>query len=218
MNRFFNPDAPVMQFLSRMADLIMLNVLWLVLCIPVVTIGAATTALYRVCLNMCAGTDGSLFRDFFRAFRSNFKPATLTWLILLVPLALCYVNLWLLLNGALGTSIWMAGICLLPLLAVLFLLAYVFAYIAAFENTVPMTLRNALLLSLANAPKTILMVALNLLPLIMFFFVTEFFLRTSIFWILIGFALVMYLDARLIWGIFKRIAPEIDPATRDTAE
>lgn len=112
----------------------------------------------------------------------------------------------------------MAGICLLPLLAVLFLLAYVFAYIAAFENTVPMTLRNALLLSLANAPKTILMVALNLLPLIMFFFVTEFFLRTSIFWILIGFALVMYLDARLIWGIFKRIAPEIDPATRDTAE
>lgn len=218
MNRIFNPDAPVMQFLSRMADLIMLNVLWVILCIPIVTVGAATTALYRVCLNMIAGTDGSLFRDFFRAFRSNFKPATLTWLILLVPLALCCVNLWLLLGGSLGTSIWMTIICVLPLLVVLFLLAYVFAYIAAFENTILMTLRNALLLSLANAPKTILMVALNLLPLILFFFATEFFFRSSIFWLLIGFALVMYLDTRLIWGIFKRIAPEIDPATRDTVE
>ncbi len=215
MNRLFNPDSPIMQFLSRVADIIILNVLWLVLCIPIVTIGAATTALYRVCLNMIAGTDSSILRDFFRAFRSNFKPATLTWLILLVPLALCAVNLWLLLSGALGASTLMTVACILPLIVLLCMFAYVFAYIATFENTIRMTLQNVLLLSLANAPKTLLMVVMNLLPLILFFFATEFFLRTSIFWILGGFALVMYLDARILWGIFKKLAPELDPAIAD---
>lgn len=215
MNRLFNPDSPIMQFLSRVADIIILNVLWLVLCIPIVTIGAATTALYRVCLNMIAGTDSSILRDFFRAFRSNFKPATLTWLILLVPLALCAVNLWLLLSGALGASTLMTVACILPLIVLLCMFAYVFAYIATFENTIRMTLQNVLLLSLANAPKTLLMVVMNLLPLILFFFATEFFLRTSIFWILGGFALVMYLDARILWGIFKKLAPELDPTIAD---
>lgn len=215
MNRLFNPDSPIMQFLSRVADIIILNILWLVLCIPIVTIGAATTALYRVCLNMIAGTDSSILRDFFRAFRSNFKPATLTWLILLVPLALCAVNLWLLLSGALGASTLMTIACILPLIVLLCMFAYVFAYIATFENTIRMTLQNVLLLSLANAPKTLLMVVMNLLPLILFFFATEFFLRTSIFWILGGFALVMYLDARILWGIFKKLAPELDPAIAD---
>lgn len=215
MNRLFNPDSPIMQFLSRVADIIILNILWLVLCIPIVTIGAATTALYRVCLNMIAGTDSSILRDFFRAFRSNFKPATLTWLILLVPLALCAVNLWLLLSGALGASTLMTVACILPLIVLLCMFAYVFAYIATFENTIRMTLQNVLLLSLANAPKTLLMVVMNLLPLILFFFATEFFLRTSIFWILGGFALVMYLDARILWGIFKKLAPELDPAIAD---
>lgn len=214
MNRLFNPDSPIMQFLSRVADIIILNVLWLVLCIPIVTIGAATTALYRVCLNMIAGTDSSILRDFFRAFRSNFKPATLTWLILLVPLALCAVNLWLLLSGALGASTLMTIACILPLIVLLCMFAYVFAYIATFENTIRMTLQNVLLLSLANVPKTLLMVVMNLLPLILFF-ATEFFLRTSIFWILGGFALVMYLDARILWGIFKKLAPELDPAIAD---
>lgn len=215
MNRLFNPDSPIMQFLSRVADIIILNVLWLVLCIPIVTIGAATTALYRVCLNMIAGTDSSILRDFFRAFRSNFKPATLTWLILLVPLALCAVNVWLLLSGALGVSTLMTIACILPLIVLLCMFAYVFAYIATFENTIRMTLQNVLLLSLANTPKTLLMVVMNLLPFILFFFATEFFLRTSIFWILGGFALVMYLDARILWGIFKKLAPELDPAIAD---
>lgn len=209
MNRLFNPDAPVMQFLSRIADLVILNLVWLALCVPVVTIGAATTALYRVLLNMAAGTDGALMKDFFRAFRSNFKPATLTWLILLVPSALCAVNLWLLLGGALGASALMVLVCVLPLALLVFVFAYVFAYIATFENTIWQTLRNVLLLSIANLPRTLLMSILNLLPVILFLLTPATFLRLSIVWILIGFSLTAYLDAQILWRIFKKISPEL---------
>ena len=191
MNRLFNPDAPVMQFLSRIADLVILNLVWLALCVPVVTIGAATTALYRVLLNMAAGTDGALMKDFFRAFRSNFKPATLTWLILLVPSAL------------------MVLVCVLPLALLVFVFAYVFAYIATFENTIWQTLRNVLLLSIANLPRTLLMSILNLLPVILLLLTPATFLRLSIVWILIGFSLTAYLDAQILWRIFKKISPEL---------
>ena len=176
MNRLFNPDAPVMQFLSRIADLVILNLVWLALCVPVVTIGAATTALYRV---------------------------------LLMPSALCAVNLWLLLGGALGASALMVLVCVLPLALLVFVFAYVFAYIATFENTIWQTLRNVLLLSIANLPRTLLMSILNLLPVILLLLTPATFLRLSIVWILIGFSLTAYLDAQILWRIVKKISPEL---------
>ena len=74
MSRLFDPDAPLMRFLSRVADLMILNILWIFLCIPVVTAGAATTALYRVCLNIAAQTDASVIRDFFGPSGGNLSP------------------------------------------------------------------------------------------------------------------------------------------------
>ena len=53
--KLFNYDSPFWSFMSRLADLIILNLLWIVFCIPVVTIGASTTAMYRVTLNMVRG-------------------------------------------------------------------------------------------------------------------------------------------------------------------
>ncbi len=207
MSRLFDPDAPLMRFLSRVADLMILNILWIILCIPVVTAGAATTALYRVCLNIAAQTDASVIREFFRTFRREFKPATLVWLVLLIPTALCAVNLWLLLSGRLPGSAVMPFICLLPLLLLIFLYAYVFAYVAMFRDGVLRTLRNALLLSIANLPRTILMAVLNLLPVILFLTVPEVFFRMLIVWLLVGFALAAYLNSRMLWKIFKKIAP-----------
>ena len=218
MSRLFDPDAPLMRFLSRVADLMILNILWIFLCIPVVTAGAATTALYRVCLNIAAQADASVIRDFFRTFRREFKPATLVWLVLLIPTALCAVNLWLLLSGVLPGSAVMPFICLLPLLLLIFVYAYVFAYVAMFRDGVLRTIRNALLLSIANLPRTVLMAVLNLLPVILFLIVPEVFFRVLIVWLLIGFALAAYLDSRMLWKVFKKVAPELDTGAADMEE
>ena len=91
--KLFNYDSPFWSFMSRLADLIILNLLWIVFCIPVVTIGASTTAMYRVTLNMVRGEGSGVVRMFWDAFRLNLKQAVLIFLILLIPVLLVDVVL-----------------------------------------------------------------------------------------------------------------------------
>ena len=65
MSSFFNMDSPVMRFLSRLCDLMILNILCLICCIPIVTIGASITALYSVTLKMVKGEDSYIAKGFF---------------------------------------------------------------------------------------------------------------------------------------------------------
>ena len=103
MGGFFSLDSKFMQAMSRVADLIILNVIYLVTCLPVVTIGAASTALYTVCFRLGTDREGSLVKGYFRAFRDEFRQATLIWLFLLLFGAASCVNFILFL----GTGGWM---------------------------------------------------------------------------------------------------------------
>ena len=76
MNKWFNLDSPIMMGLSRMADMVVLSALWFVCCLPVITIGASTTAMYYVALKMARKEDAKITAAFFQAFKSNFKQAT----------------------------------------------------------------------------------------------------------------------------------------------
>lgn len=69
MNRLFNIDNPVMQFLSKMFDLIVLNLIFILSCIPIITIGASISALYYVCLKMLRGEDPYIWQNFWKSFR-----------------------------------------------------------------------------------------------------------------------------------------------------
>ena len=84
MGRFFNLDSPVMVFLSKMADLMILNLLTLLLCIPIITAGDAITALYYMTIKIVKGEEGYIVRGYFKSFKENFKQATLIWLMVLV--------------------------------------------------------------------------------------------------------------------------------------
>ena len=86
MGRFFNMDSPLFSFLNRVADLIILNLLTLVCCIPIFTVGAAMTGLNYVCLKMVRNEEGYIVRGFFKSFKQNFKQATIIWLIILLAI------------------------------------------------------------------------------------------------------------------------------------
>lgn len=73
---FFNLDSPVMRFLTKVADLIILNILFLICCIPIVTIGAASTALYTVTMKSVRDEESYVIRSYFKAFKDNFKIGT----------------------------------------------------------------------------------------------------------------------------------------------
>ena len=77
-------NSPVMAFLNKMTDLILLNVIWLISCIPVITIGAATTAMYYVCIVSIRQGDGYVVKRFWYSFKNNFKQATIIWMIILI--------------------------------------------------------------------------------------------------------------------------------------
>lgn len=145
---FFNYDNPVWRFIGKLGDLVLLNLLWLVCCIPVFTAGAATTAVYYVTLKLVRDEDDSTIKSFFRSFIQNFKQATAIWLLILLAGSLVAFDLWFIMGGA---AAGMSGTLKTMLTAVfggmtlilLFITTYVFPLQARFYNTVKRTLFNA---------------------------------------------------------------------------
>ena len=95
LKSFFDPNGAFARGMERVWSLIVLNVLWLVCSLPVVTMGASCAALYQVLGKLIAGEDGHVARQFFRAWGENWKKATPVWLILLAVAALCGFDLYM---------------------------------------------------------------------------------------------------------------------------
>ena len=93
MNRFFNMDNKFFVFMGRVADLLLLNFLCILCCIPVVTAGASITALYYVTLKMARDEESYIARSFFRSFKQNFKQATIINIIMLLTAAVLFIDL-----------------------------------------------------------------------------------------------------------------------------
>ncbi len=217
MGRIFQLDSPLIRFLTRAADLIILNVLFLIFSLPVFTLGASLTAMYRVCLNFYEDKGSSVARMFWEAFRENFKKATLVFLILLPPTALAVYETAVALSGALGTP-WLLAVFVLPLILVVFVQSYVYPLSAQFENSIWRTIKNALLLSVGNLPRSILIGALNLLPFVLFLLLPVQFLQSSIVWIFAGFSLTAYLNTWFFRRIFKKVIQLTAAANGDSEE
>ena len=187
--KLFNLDSPVMVFLSKVANLMILNVLTIICCIPIFTAGAAITALYYVTIKMARGDDPYIIKGYFKSFKENFKQATIIWLIMLVILAIIAVDWRVTLVMMTGNS---AKIMKTVLFIVSFLLLltglYIFPVLSRFDNTVKNTFRNAFLISFMNLPKSVLIVIIHLF--------------------LLGIPAVAYFSSLLYVGIFKRFEPE----------
>lgn len=219
--KLFNPDSRIMIFLSRVADLVILNILWLVSCIPVVTIGASTTAMYHVIRHWQKDSVSSIMRDFFQSFKEDFKQATPVYLILLIPTVAVVMNAMLIFNPENSAAVpsYLLVIWFISALILLFISSFVYPVMAFFADSIFKTLRNAMVLALANLPRTILISILNLLPVILLFVNLSFFLQSSIFWLLIGGALVAYLNMSILKPVFKKLVPsEFEDTVPDTQE
>ena len=83
MNKLFSFDSPIFQFLEKVANLFIVNALFTLCSIPVITAGAALTAAFKVMQNLTMDNEQPIAKSFFKAFTSNFKQATLLWLIVL---------------------------------------------------------------------------------------------------------------------------------------
>lgn len=201
--KFFNLDSPVMRFLSRMGDLMLLNVLAVVFSLPVITAGASFTALHYVCLKLVRGEEGYLAKDFVKSFKQNFKQATIIWAFGLVIIAIFVCDYFILLNGenmpqGLGTIVIAISII------IFYVTRYVFPVLSHFENTVGKTIKNGVFMSILATPKSICMAVLEIAPLVILFYTVRLIPLVLFF----GLSLPAYLGAMMYNGTFKRFEPE----------
>lgn len=211
--RLFNPDSPIMRTLSYISDLLLLNVCFMICCVPIFTIGASMSAVYSVTLDRT--NEAGVIARFFEAFKRNFKQATLAWLIVLGLLIFLLADFYLLSIVEVPAGfIIMVALCIATFLLMGTTL-YLFPLIGHFDNTLKNMLKNSLILSVSMFPKTLLMVLIWFFPLIVFIFSMELFLRSLLPWMLVGFALTARLNSIILRKIFMKLAPEEESKNTD---
>ena len=163
----FQPDSLLIRFLTKICDLLFLNIVFVLSCATIIVSGAAVTSLYAVTLKMMRGQNYAPIKDFLRALRENFLPSFPATILLFVDVTLLAI-----LRAALCAETLLMPPTLFVMLAIIAvflsaLLSWLFPLLARFENTFSRHLSNAVRLSLVNLPVTSLLTAVNLLPLLL---------------------------------------------------
>ncbi len=201
-----NYDNKLFQGMAKFVDCVYVSLLWVICCIPVFTFGASTCALYYTVHKSIRGNRDYVGSSFFKAFRENFKQATLSWLVMLG------IGIVLVLDAVIMRQMLMAG-SKMGVLYYFFLVAVVivigwgcmlFPYIARFENTVKNTLKNAFILCIHHLPWSILLLVILAAALLLTYLIP--------FLIFILPALVFLLYNAVLERIFRKYMSEEDLA------
>lgn len=147
LGRFFNTENPVMVMLSRITDMIWVSIIFLISCIPIITIGDALTSLYYVCAKVIRHGEGYVWREYWRSFKMNFKQSTIFWVIIVFIYTLLGWNInYLGLNASTkdGITGFIAAFYLVMMLVLAFIMLNIFPIISRFDNKFSVTVKFAL--------------------------------------------------------------------------
>jgi len=218
LERMFNYENPVWQFMNRVADLLILNFLFMLFSIPVVTIGASYTALTYTMVKIIRKEETYVFREFWSSFKSNFKQATQMWLILL-PFILILsgdVFFWYVdVTESLGVFPKVLKVTTVIVVLIVFIIAiYAFPILSHFDNTVRNTLKNAFLISLINIPYTVYFIIMLLLPIV----IVMYEMRMLMAFVMFGFSFPSFMCS-IGWSkIFKKLEPPVEEPEEEPSE
>lgn len=215
--KFLNYDSKFSQTMIKLCYACFLNLLWMICSLPIITIGASTTALYYACLKIVRDEDFDAGRLFFHSFKQNFKQATVIWLIMLAAGIFLggdgYILYHLRSNstGAIAVM-WTLLLAIIIAAAVIYVivLLYVFPLLASVENTTGAMLKNAFLIGTHYLFSTILMF---LVHFAMFYIIVAVF--TPMF--LLGEGLCAMICSWLIKNILKSVTYDPNPPV-DTSQ
>lgn len=198
--KWFNLESPLMQGLSRMADILWLNVLTLIFCLPVITAGASLTAMHYMCLKMARNEESYITAGFFKAFKQNFKQATAIWIIELLALLVIVGDFYIMAASEAGVHIAIQVVIYVVTFLFLMTVTFVYPLLAKFENTVKQTIKNAFLISIMQFPKTVLKIIMSVIPIGCFILLPQSIPLVLMF----GMALPAYLFAKMYNKFFAK--------------
>ncbi len=188
-------------FMSRIGDIVFLNLCFLLTCIPVVTAGTALISLYTVTLKMAQNQEGYVIKSYFKAFKDNLKQGIIVGVVLELILAVLGYDAWMLLSSRESYSAAGFFVTAAALLIVFAVMQYLFPLMARYENSIGMSLRNAGLLAISRLPYTIVLLVLAAVPAV-FILLTPY---AYIYVIFAGGALGALLQSKLLVNIFSKI-------------
>lgn len=201
----FNSRNPFWVALGRVCMISIINVVMLVFCVPVITIGASLTAGANLLDNMALDREPErIIAEFFESFKINFKQATGAWLIMLAALAVLLGDLYfgLAYEGQLASFFRVFGV--VGIVAWTGVSAWLFPIIARYENKMRAHFSNAVSMAITQLPRTILMALLILSPVIVCLFSVKALALLIPFMFLFGFAGLGYLCALLRKKVFEK--------------
>ncbi|MBQ6622526.1 MAG: YesL family protein [Mogibacterium sp.] len=208
---FLDNDSFFGRFMTKLGIIIAANLMFIVFSLPFFTIGAGLVALYHVMFRTLRnGGVVNPFKEFWAGFKSNFKQGTIAWLIFIALIGFLTVDLQICeqAGGAIGSlrfAIYAIGA------AIVFLYLYLLPTMAAFADTLPHLLRDALYFLVKKPWKFVVIAFFDVFPLILTYTDLKDLPLYAFIWVLCGFGLQAMLGATLLLPLFAPHLEEVDP-------
>ena len=211
-SEFFSTDSPFFRFMAKVADFMILNILFVLASVPIITMGAAYTALYDVLTKMDTKREVPAASGFIKAFKSNLKTSTKLWVIILVVAAFLITDAYLV-GNVIPLSVEVQVTMFIAFLVLLFFWVMVSGYIlvlqARIENPIGRTIKMAVALTLVHLiPNSIFTGIISLVPVVVLFGFTQIFFAVFPVWFFGGISVLAYLNSKIYMKILKKYIPE----------
>lgn len=204
MGRMFDVDSPLMDVLNKITNLVVLNLCFLVSCIPVITIGAGLTALYSVNLKMIRSEESYVFKSYWKAWKENFAQSTKVWLMVLIIGGIFAADFRIIPLLPKGISTFFGIVVLAIFILFVITLLYVFPYMARFRDGIKASVKNAFIMSIAHIGYTVTIVLITGACVGISIFNLSVMLRAIFIWIVIGAGLLTFIQSFFFRKVFDR--------------
>jgi uncharacterized membrane protein YesL len=203
-----------MNFLNKVADIMILNILFILFSIPVITIGASYTAAYYVAIKMVRDEETYILKSFWKSFKENFVQSTILWLIILVMAGVLIGDYRLILYSGVEFAYWMRIAILIVTVVILLGVSYIFPMQSRYSNTVKNTFKNSFLTALSHLPTSFLIVVIYAVPVVILYYIPQAF--AVLF--LLSFGLIIYAKSFFIRKIFDKYEEKMEEANGEKEE
>lgn len=211
MKNIFSHEGVLFRFTERMGNLILLNLLYLLFCIPIVTIGPATAALHYVTLKYAADEEDRVWVPFFHSFRQNVKQGMIIGVITTaVGIFLAFDLYWIYQMVSAGQTFDKVVLVLVSLACIIYLMmtAYIYPLLARYDNSIKQMFRTAIILAVRHLPATLCMAVISAAPILLLMYTPTTFMLSLTFYCFIGFAAIAFMQDKLMNRIFWQYTPK----------
>jgi uncharacterized membrane protein YesL len=207
---FLDNDSYFGRFMTKFGIIIGANLMFVVFSLPVFTIGAGLTALYHVMFRtLRSGGVVNPFKEFWKGFKTNFRQATISWLVFVFITGFLTVDLQICAQAT-GHVRHLRFAIYAIMAAVIFLYLYLLPTMVAFEDTIPHLIRNAMYFIAKKPLRFVVIAFFDIFPLVLTYTDLKMMPLYAFIWTMCGFGLLAMLGATLLLPVFKPFLPVVD--------